>query len=200
MPRRSRVPVCSSASAPTAPCTSSAATCGRRTRSRWQRAKARTRMRASTARERRQDPTARRRPPVPYPRRPLAILRRRATSTLELPEFRESTLHIVTGLLLPIWRQLPNQRRHQLQLAQHADLGGRERPIPRDEGGDRGRGHVIGRILDPLAVEDGGSIDLLDDVADMDGRRRRAPVPQTSGCRFMSVSIRCSASSRLTAE
>jgi hypothetical protein len=26
----------------------------------------------------------------------------------QLPEFRESTLHVVTGLLLPIWRQLPN--------------------------------------------------------------------------------------------
>ena len=26
----------------------------------------------------------------------------------QLPEFRESTLHVVTGLLLPIWRQLPH--------------------------------------------------------------------------------------------
>jgi hypothetical protein len=26
----------------------------------------------------------------------------------QLPEFRESMLHVVTGLLLPIWRQLPN--------------------------------------------------------------------------------------------
>jgi predicted RNA methylase len=28
----------------------------------------------------------------------------------QLPEFRESTLHVVTGLLLPIWRQLPDDR------------------------------------------------------------------------------------------
>jgi predicted RNA methylase len=30
----------------------------------------------------------------------------------QLPAFRESTLHVVTGLLLPIWRQLPNDGGH----------------------------------------------------------------------------------------
>jgi hypothetical protein len=34
----------------------------------------------------------------------------------QLPEFRESTLHVVTGLLLPIWRQLPNDGGHVYRL------------------------------------------------------------------------------------
>ena len=27
----------------------------------------------------------------------------------EVPEFTDSTIHIVTGLLLPIWKRLPNE-------------------------------------------------------------------------------------------
>ena len=34
----------------------------------------------------------------------------------QLPEFRESTLHVVTGLLLPIWRQLPHDGGHVYRL------------------------------------------------------------------------------------
>ena len=34
------------------------------------------------------------------------------TELVQLPEFRESTLHVVTGLLLSIWRQLPNDGGH----------------------------------------------------------------------------------------
>jgi hypothetical protein len=34
----------------------------------------------------------------------------------QLPAFRESTFHVVTGLLLPIWRQLPNDGGHVYRL------------------------------------------------------------------------------------
>jgi hypothetical protein len=34
----------------------------------------------------------------------------------KLPAFRESTFHVVTGLLLPIWRQLPNDGSHVYRL------------------------------------------------------------------------------------
>jgi predicted RNA methylase len=34
----------------------------------------------------------------------------------KLPAFRESTFHVVTGLLLPIWRQLPNDGGHVYRL------------------------------------------------------------------------------------
>jgi hypothetical protein len=52
----------------------------------------------------------------------------------QLPEFRESTLHVVTGLLLPIWRQLP-------------DDGGRVYRLQTDEGE-----RVIGRQVSPAWV------------------------------------------------
>jgi hypothetical protein len=51
-----------------------------------------------------------------------------------LPEFRESTLHVVTGLLLPIWRQLPND-------------GGRVYRLQTDDGE-----RVIGRQVSPAWV------------------------------------------------
>jgi hypothetical protein len=38
------------------------------------------------------------------------------TELAQLPEFRESTLHVVTGLLLPIWRELPNDGGHVYRL------------------------------------------------------------------------------------
>jgi hypothetical protein len=52
----------------------------------------------------------------------------------QLPEFRESTLHVVTGLLLPIWRQLPND-------------GGRVYRLQTDDGE-----RVIGRQVSPAWV------------------------------------------------
>jgi hypothetical protein len=52
----------------------------------------------------------------------------------QLPEFRESTLHVVTGLLLTIWRQLPND-------------GGRVYRLQTDEGA-----RVIGRQVSPAWV------------------------------------------------
>ncbi|HEY1243909.1 MAG TPA: strawberry notch family protein [Hyphomicrobiaceae bacterium] len=52
----------------------------------------------------------------------------------QLPEFRESTLHVVTGLLLPIWRRLPND-------------GGRVYRLQSDEGE-----RVIGRQVSPAWV------------------------------------------------
>jgi predicted RNA methylase len=54
--------------------------------------------------------------------------------TARLPEFRESTLHVVTGLLLPIWRQLPND-------------GGRVYRLQTDDGE-----RVIGRQVPPAWV------------------------------------------------
>jgi len=47
--------------------------------------------------------------------------------------------------------------------------------ILRDEGRDRGGAHLVSRVTDLLAVQDGEAVDLLDDVADVDGGRRRAP-------------------------
>ena len=32
-----------------------------------------------------------------------------AAEIAEVPEFTDSTIHIVTGLLLPIWKRLPNE-------------------------------------------------------------------------------------------
>jgi protein strawberry notch len=52
----------------------------------------------------------------------------------QLPEFRESMLHVVTGLLLPIWRQLPND-------------GGRVYRLQTDDGE-----RVIGRQVSPAWV------------------------------------------------
>jgi hypothetical protein len=61
----------------------------------------------------------------------------------QLPEFRESTLHVVTGLLLPIWRQLPND-------------GGRVYRLQTDPGPGQGPGsggeRVIGRQVSPAWV------------------------------------------------
>jgi len=52
----------------------------------------------------------------------------------QLPEFRESTLHVVTGLLLPIWRELPHD-------------GGRVYRLQTDDGE-----RVIGRQVSPAWV------------------------------------------------
>jgi hypothetical protein len=65
----------------------------------------------------------------------------------QLPEFRErSTLHVVTGLLLPIWRQLPNDggRVYRLQ-TDRACPGAGQGPA---SGGER----VIGRQVSPAWV------------------------------------------------
>src|SRR5690606_5586076 len=53
---------------------------------------------------------------------------------VQLPAFRDSTFHIVTGLLLPIWRQLPND-------------GGRVYRLQTDDGE-----RVIGRRVSPAWV------------------------------------------------
>lgn len=82
-----------------------------------------------------------------------------------------------------------------LQFLEHdADLGRGQRAIPGDEGRDRGGGHVVGRVADLLAVENGETVDLLDDVANMDGRRRRAAIlhlvterPHILGCDLVSI-------------
>jgi hypothetical protein len=62
---------------------------------------------------------------------------------VQLPEFRESTLHVVTGLLLPIWRQLPNDggRVYRLQ----TDPGPGQGPASEGE-------RVIGRQVSPAWV------------------------------------------------
>jgi hypothetical protein len=64
----------------------------------------------------------------------------------QLPAFRESTLHVVTGLLLPIWRQLPNDggRVYRLQ-TDGACPGAGQGPA---SGGER----VIGRQVSPAWV------------------------------------------------
>ena len=64
----------------------------------------------------------------------------------QLPEFRESTLHVVTGLLLPIWRQLPHDggRVYRLQ-TNRACPGAGQGPA---SGGER----VIGRQVSPAWV------------------------------------------------
>ena len=61
----------------------------------------------------------------------------------QLPAFRESSLHVVTGLLLPIWRQLPNDGGcvYRLQTEEPRAAG----PAP---GGER----VIGRQVSPAWV------------------------------------------------
>jgi hypothetical protein len=68
------------------------------------------------------------------------------TELAQLPEFRESTLHVVTGLLLPIWRQLPNDggRVYRLQ-TDGACPGAGQGPA---SGGER----VIGRQVSPAWV------------------------------------------------
>ena len=64
----------------------------------------------------------------------------------QLPEFRESTLHVVTGLLLPIWRQLPNDGGHVYRLqTDRACPGAGQGPA---SGGER----VIGRQVSPAWV------------------------------------------------
>jgi hypothetical protein len=41
----------------------------------------------------------------------------------ELPEFADSTIHVVAGLLLPIWKRLPNESTRVYRL--HTDVGER---------------------------------------------------------------------------
>jgi hypothetical protein len=38
----------------------------------------------------------------------------------EVPEFTESTIHVVAGLLLPIWKQLPNESTRVYRLQTNA--------------------------------------------------------------------------------
>ena len=67
------------------------------------------------------------------------------------------------------------QRRHLLEQLEHdPDLGRRERPILRHERRDRSWPDIVSRIGHLLAVQDREAIDLLEDVADVDRRRRRA--------------------------
>ena len=64
----------------------------------------------------------------------------------QLPEFRESTLHVVTGLLLPIWRKLPNDGGGVYRLqTDGACPGAGQGPA---SGGER----VIGRQVSPAWV------------------------------------------------
>ena len=65
-----------------------------------------------------------------------------------LPEFSESTLHIATGLLLPIWRRLPeeNCRVYRLQtddgeriVGRLVSPGGARRALPQSRAGGRSR-------------------------------------------------------------
>jgi len=56
------------------------------------------------------------------------------TEIAALPEFTDSNLHIVTGLLLPIWKRLPNDS--------HARL-----PLQTDDGE-----RIIGRLVSPAWV------------------------------------------------
>ena len=46
-----------------------------------------------------------------------------------MPEFTDSTLHIVAGLLLPIWKRLPNEstRVYRLQTDDGERIIGRQR-------------------------------------------------------------------------
>src|SRR5216684_3506905 len=63
-----------------------------------------------------------------------------------LPEFTDSSLHIVTGLLLPIWKRLPNDsmRVYRLQT---------DRACPRAcQGQDPGGERIIGRLVSPAWV------------------------------------------------
>lgn len=65
--------------------------------------------------------------------------------------------------------------RDGLQLVEgQQDFGWRERLVLGDEGRDRRRLHVVGQVGEPLAMQDGEGIDLLHDVADVDGCGRRA--------------------------
>ncbi|MCY1295398.1 hypothetical protein D9M70_447380 [compost metagenome] len=52
-------------------------------------------------------------------------------------------------------------------------LGRGQRSILRHEGGDRRSLHIVGRILDLLAMQDCERKNLLHDVANVDGRGRR---------------------------
>ncbi len=92
----------------------------------------------------------------------------------DLPEFTDSRIHIVTGLLLPIWKRLP-------------DEGCRVYRLQTDEGE-----RVIGRLVSPAwvaqAVGDGHADDqpgrCLDRRArwpDRAGARRRPPAPSRQG-------------------
>ena len=68
----------------------------------------------------------------------------------EVPEFTESTIHVVAGLLLPIWKRLPNEFDPRLSAAdrrrraRHRPQGlgrlGRERSCDRYARTDAGRG------------------------------------------------------------
>src|SRR5712671_1018460 len=68
------------------------------------------------------------------------------TELAAVPEFTDSSLHIVTGLLLPIWKRLPNDsmRVYRLQT---------DRACPRAcQGQDPGGERVIGRLVSPAWV------------------------------------------------
>ena len=63
----------------------------------------------------------------------IGTLRRRLERrTREVPEFSDSTIHIVAGLLLPIWKRLPNEstRVYRLQTDEGERIVGRKGSRP----------------------------------------------------------------------
>src|SRR6266853_1652027 len=87
-----------------------------------------------------------------------------------IPEFTDSSLHIVTGLLLPIWRRLPNDSMRVYRL--QTDSACPRACQAQDPGGER----IIGRLVSPAwvaqAVEsEAPALDPADAfVAVLDGR------------------------------
>ncbi|HWE19674.1 MAG TPA: hypothetical protein VG758_21235 [Hyphomicrobiaceae bacterium] len=86
-----------------------------------------------------------------------------AWEVAQLPEFREGTLHVVTGLLLPIWRQLPSDgcRVYRLQTDDGECVIGRQvspawvaaacATVPEPSSEDAMAGLVRGRMILHLA-------------------------------------------------
>ena len=61
------------------------------------------------------------------------------------------------------------------KLLEHdANLSRRQRSVLCHKGGDRRRPDFVGRVGDLLSVQNRKAVNLFNDVADMDGRRRRA--------------------------
>src|SRR5262249_31083262 len=69
------------------------------------------------------------------------------------------------------------QGRYVLQLMEHdANLHRREGAVLGRKSGDGGRTDLISRVSDLLAVQNCKAVDLLDDIAHVNGSRRRASV------------------------
>jgi hypothetical protein len=64
----------------------------------------------------------------------------------EIPEFATSSFHVVTGLLLPIWRRLPEDSMRVYRLQTDFD------PSRACQGQDPGGERVIGRLVSPAAL------------------------------------------------